>query len=54
MKNPELDQAFAKFDWENYFAKLNANPQGNVHANCDHAYGYCAATPTNTFTPKGK
>lgn len=48
-----IESMFADFDWDTYFAKLDGNPQGNLHAGCDHAYGYCAATPSNTFTPRG-
>lgn len=48
-KQWEHQEAFDNFDWDAYFAKLDANPQGNIHAGCDHAYGYCAATPNNTF-----
>lgn len=45
---PELQAAFDNFDWDGYFAKINNNP-ANIHAYCDHAYGYCAATPSNTY-----
>lgn len=47
--NQELQSAFDNFDWDSYFAKLDANPQGNIHAFCDHGSGYCAATPNNIF-----
>lgn len=47
--NQELQKAFDEFDWDAYFAALNANPKGNIHAFCDHGSGYCAATPNNIF-----
>ena len=48
--NQELQAAFDEFDWDAYFAVLNANPEGNKCAGCDHGNDYCANTTTNTFT----
>lgn len=48
--NQELKTAFDEFDWDAYFAVLDANPEGNIHAGCDHGSDYCANTITNTFT----
>ena len=34
--------------------KAEANDwKGWEHAYCDHAYGYCTATPNNAYEPKG-
>lgn len=51
MNKTDWNKVFAEFDWDTYFAKLNA--ADNVHAFCDHGNGYCAATVTNVFEPKG-
>lgn len=33
-----------------YIASLEGkSPEQLAHANCDHAYGYCAETADNTF-----
>lgn len=42
---PEWDAACAA-----YVQQMAAlTPGQKAHANCDHAYGYCTQTPTNTF-----
>ena len=30
-------------------AQAASNGKGWKHANCDHAYGYCTETATNTY-----
>ena len=41
-------------EWEalcaEYIASMEGkSPEQTAHANCDHAYGYCSQTTTNTF-----
>lgn len=49
MNKTEREQLFDNFDWDEYFRKLDENPEGNQHAGCDHAYDYCCVTTDNRF-----
>lgn len=42
---PEWDAACAA-----YIASMKGkSPEQTAHADCDHGYGYCSQTPSNTF-----
>ena len=49
---PEWDAATKKYA-EALQKAADNGWKGWQHANCDHAYGYCATTPNNVFEPKG-